>query len=752
MSTLSDRVETAVTKIEDSSDIAEKFADASATVEFNTPKGPVKPIGQLQQEADAAIARIAHFKEETWVAGQTYTEKKIYFIHNGIAYNPVVIPYTAGLVDIQADIDAGLFTVLQGLTDADIAEGAYRSVGRKGAALPSSRDTVVTVDSVMPVSMGGQVNNAVELDLELGQKVAAGGHYQKSDGGNGEYLVVTGEVSGFGSVIDMDNGLQLKLLPAASLNLRQFGVLDGMDATQRLIEAFRYSEVMGLPLFGHVGESYTCTELITSLSEFYGRGCSFFAPSGLIRLDRPSLFVEVTQDILAGDLILNVTPDSVAVMESGGVISIRSTDLFNNERSYYYKGINTKINILNESQLTLQDVLPFDLLKSTLLDSTSTTGVYYYSRKSVVLKDFSVTGIKQTGVDLIYIEGCSDVSIQRLNIASAEEGLSIRRCVDVDLTSVRTRDCINYGCVLRSTTGVRVRGGAYEGDIVGLDTGGNEPCYRTSLRNVSCVSANGSYGFSQHANSWDSDLTGCHIKGIKLAGRVTVRGGSISSNNDQGTDYCYFHVSQDPKAYKYSFQDVTFERGVKFRYAGNYQEIPVDRIYVDSIVFKDCIGHASLYLDLDLTSQLGEASKTRFIRVDNSDIRLMLADIFERIDYSGINTSIYRSIEQIEDDLNVARGRINSLYIHDLVIPDGNESFQIRSFDKCVLERVDLYSGTSVRFESVGAAVSLRDCDFGSNSVFRSDVLERLLIDNTKIVINEAYVTNINNYIERDKY
>ena len=140
------------------------------------------------------------------------------------------------------------------------------------------------------------------------------------------------------------------------------------------------------------------------------------------------------------------------------------------------------------------------------------------------------------------------------------------------------------------------------------------------------------------------------------------------------------------------------------------------------------------------------------IGVENSDIRMMLADEIERIDYSGVNTSIYRSIEQIEDGVGVARGKINNLYIHDLVVPVGNETFQIRSFDRCVMERVELYSGTSVRFESTGASMTMRDCDLGSNSVFRTDALARLLTDNTKVVINAAYAANIAEYIQRDEY
>lgn len=119
MTTLSDRVESAVTKIEDSSDIAEKFADASATTEFNTPKGPVKPIGLLQQEAETAISSLAAFSKETFVASTVYDgTQKVYFVDGGVAYTPVSYPYTTG-VDVAADVADDKLIVLQGMTIGD---------------------------------------------------------------------------------------------------------------------------------------------------------------------------------------------------------------------------------------------------------------------------------------------------------------------------------------------------------------------------------------------------------------------------------------------------------------------------------------------------------------------------------------------------------------------------------------------------------------------------------------------------------
>ena len=117
--TLKNRVETAVTKIEESSDIAEKFADASAIVEFNTPKGLVKPIGLLQQEAEAAIQSMTSFNEQTFVATTVYDgTEKVYFVDSGIAYTPVIYPYITGF-DVAADVTAGKLMVLQGLTVGD---------------------------------------------------------------------------------------------------------------------------------------------------------------------------------------------------------------------------------------------------------------------------------------------------------------------------------------------------------------------------------------------------------------------------------------------------------------------------------------------------------------------------------------------------------------------------------------------------------------------------------------------------------
>lgn len=119
MTSLSDRVESAVTKIEDSSDIAEKFADVSRTVEFDTPKGPVKPIGLLQQEAETAISSLVAFSKENFVATIVYDgAQKVYFVDGGVAYTPVSYPYTTG-VDVATDVAGGKLIVLQGMTIGD---------------------------------------------------------------------------------------------------------------------------------------------------------------------------------------------------------------------------------------------------------------------------------------------------------------------------------------------------------------------------------------------------------------------------------------------------------------------------------------------------------------------------------------------------------------------------------------------------------------------------------------------------------
>jgi hypothetical protein len=65
-------------------------------------------------------------------------------LNDGIVYTPINLPYTAG-VSISADIDAGKFSILQGLTEFDLATTEQAMAGIAGL-IPDSAGVLATIN------------------------------------------------------------------------------------------------------------------------------------------------------------------------------------------------------------------------------------------------------------------------------------------------------------------------------------------------------------------------------------------------------------------------------------------------------------------------------------------------------------------------------------------------------------------------------------------------------------------------------
>lgn len=388
---------------------------------------------------------------------------------------------------------------------------------------------------------------------------------------------------------------------------------------------------------------------------------------------------------------------------------------------------------------------------STLGDLT-TTGVYIYEPLSVVLKDARILGANVAGSDGLYIEG-SSVTLVDVECSGFDEGISLQRCVDVLIESCVAYDCDTYGAVLRSCTSVTTQGGSYSARTVGFDTGGNEPNFGCTWISGSYVSSQGSKGLSMHANMWDAEILSCEVQGLNLSGHCVVRGGTLTSEVSQGSNYFYLHVGNEYIHNSYRFDGVHFARLPTIRVAGQSQEPPVGRNKLDSLVIENCTGEVLLYIDLALTSSLPDRVSIRTVRLAHSNVALTLRDDIDYLEIVGSkNTTVQRTVSQLPD-VTTPDGTIEAFFIHEMEMRLGNEDIQIGSFGTGVLQSVSLVAGTSFRIQdTVAGVLAFRDCQLTNSSVFRTDGLSRLLSDNTQITINGAYTANITTYLQRDEY
>ena len=510
----------------------------------------------------------------------------------------------------------------------------------------------------------------------------------------------------------------------------------------------RASEI-GLLFTADASDVFYTDSAVSDFPFFNGSGCEFRAPNGLLDYDGGETYVTPTADYEAGDRVFS-TSDAGTILD-GGSLSFRSSELFNTERAYYYNGFNVEVAKEN-GVINLVGSCPFDMTVAQLAEDGA-KGVYYIAPHITRISNITVTGDKTAATRGLNVYG-GKVYLENVYASGYNEGISLTRIVDGSVLNCNTRECITYGAVLRSCSNVYSRGGSYSSDIVGYDTGGEEPCFGIVWEEVSAISVNGAKGLSMHANMWDNRLINCNIQGFNAAGHCVVEGGVYGSEVDQGSNYFYMHVSNDDAHNSYKFKEVTFVRQPTIRLAGQSQVSPIGRIYCGGLSFDGCNGSVLIYSDLSLTSSLTDLAEISYIYVKDSDVAITLADNVSNLILNNAgNSSVKRYIEQI-DNSDALAGSVEKFVIKNTELNAGNEVIQISSFNRGVIKNITLpASGASVRIEdSSGGILTMRDSDFTSASTFRTDGLNRLLSDNNIITINGAYTANIVTYIQRDEY
>ena len=179
---------------------------------------------RIISEADSAISRLAHFSQEVFVAQTTYTEPRIYFIDEGIAYAPLAAPYVSGL-SIAVDKAEGKLTVLQGLTDSIIGEGIDQ--------LPTNRNIDLNIkyfdglsDAVEKVKENPFRYNRVSISSRRTRQECVADGVSYPDGGAAEYLLKSGFTPNGMSIISasLDNTVSLVYVMKDFIKAEQLGV------------------------------------------------------------------------------------------------------------------------------------------------------------------------------------------------------------------------------------------------------------------------------------------------------------------------------------------------------------------------------------------------------------------------------------------------------------------------------------------------------------------------------------------------
>lgn len=296
MTTIEQRASDAIESMEYAADVAEKFVDPNRILDIATNTGSVKTLASLSRdvslksgevassaqtalsaiesaensvvseasrvissaesnlaveanritsEAATAISRISHFREEEFIAENTFNEDKIYFVEGGVVYAPLVFPYISGS-SISADVIANKLFVLQGLTVLDIGDGPDQITTNRQAYgnikyFPSLSDATAAIQA-----NPGLYKNVITVSHKSQEECSFKGCNYPDGGGSG-YIVGNGYGVEDGFSIISAGAEQLKIIIKDTINAECFGLYDGQtDAFSALRSCVVFGRSIGM--------------------------------------------------------------------------------------------------------------------------------------------------------------------------------------------------------------------------------------------------------------------------------------------------------------------------------------------------------------------------------------------------------------------------------------------------------------------------------------------------------------------------
>ena len=352
MTTIETRINDAVVSMEYAADVAEKFVDVNYVGSVSTKKGSIKSIKQIGDEAEvrisqiedefgvnalatqlrtaaiaaglevdadrisseasSAIAQIAHYREEGFIAEKVYSESRIYFIDVGVAYTPLSFPYEAGL-SIEADKVAGKLTVLQGLTNSVIGEGIDQ--------LPTNRKIDLNIkyfDGLSSVtsqvtSEPLRYRNIKTVSRRTPDECAVLGLVYPDNGG-GYYVIGEGFGAADGDYVIDAGSKQIKLQVGEGIRLEQFGATESENAVA-INKASVIAESLGLSVHTSLKTISLDANVDFRNVSFVGYGTLLIPNSRDMR--NIGVFVGVRQSDGRGEAVLNSPLDAHSAVGSG---------------------------------------------------------------------------------------------------------------------------------------------------------------------------------------------------------------------------------------------------------------------------------------------------------------------------------------------------------------------------------------------------------------------------------------------------
>jgi len=291
--------------------------------------------------------------------------------------------------------------------------------------------------------------------------------------------------------------------------------------------------------------------------------------------------------ISKNSLVLDLTTG----IEIGDLINVRSTELYDTSREYYFKGGSAIVTNIIENTVYFNMVFPFNMASDTIT-------VRIYKPISITLENIGLLNGKQalgTSIEGIRVEYGKNIIIKNVTTNNFQSNIFLERCVNTSLDFIDTKiakahieaDPPGYGICIFSCTTIRLTNINTNSGQHGITTTGKEPCYGLNIQDSTLKSEVWNMGFGAHENIWDSTFINVKFFGALFCGNFEAINCEFWKSDALLDKSIQLQCAEKYSNANFNFTSCRFNDSEIILGDSSQQPCPT-RKYVGSMTFKKC--------------------------------------------------------------------------------------------------------------------------------------------------------------------
>ena len=515
------------------------------------------------------------------------------------------------------------------------------------------------------------------------------------------------------------------------------GVTDDTTAIQNAIDTMNEGEILIFPTGTYkITQKLSCTKniIIYGCNSTIETSCAgAFEFTGTLKTTK-TVTADYVETASKTALVLNNVTD-IAI---GDLINVKSTELYDTSKLYYFKGGNALVTGISGNNVYMNLVFPFDMTAASI-------SVEIYNPIEVKIYDLQLSGQSNlTDTDYgIIIAYSKNSYIENIRTNKYKQNIQIKRSVNFKANIIETgnaKDSIadswdGYGISIYSCTNVAIENAVTKSGQHGVTWGGQEVNFNISVRDSILKAEVWNIGLGAHENIYTVLISNCIVHGFLLAGNSTLENCTIVSTEvDERTNS--MSCAESSRYANYIFKNVIFDSSNVYL-DDYYQELCPTRKYVGNIIFENC-KYNRLYLNVRKSSESVKIAEIDLIHFNDCDDFLFSDyDNVKKVIFENSRSSLDASI--ISNPIyGIAYGKINEIIIKNVSLAKRYNAIALKECDKIILNNLtdtgDEYGTESLDFTDITDLI-IRDTDISdwTNRGVNFDTITKAQIINSSI-------------------